>query len=135
MRSLANSMMRFKVLSFGAECFNGVVCGIGDVCMLIKPLKKDCVFYSVFNCSFIHKRGGGVFSVSNPIKMQAHTDISIYVCLHERYLSKNLFYTRASALYFGNVSLKMGLSVCSFKMMSFIFLTMSGCLAAMSWSS
>lgn len=54
------------------------------VCMLIKPLKKDCVFYSVFNCSFIHKRGGDVFSVSNPIKMQAHTDISIYVCLHEK---------------------------------------------------
>ena len=76
MRSLANSMMRFKVLSFGAGCFNGVVCGIGDACMLIKPLKKACVFYSVFNCSFIHKRGGGVFSVSNPIKMQAHTDIS-----------------------------------------------------------
>lgn len=43
MLSLANYMMRFKVLSFGAGCFDGVVCGIGDVCMLIKPLKKDCV--------------------------------------------------------------------------------------------
>lgn len=104
------------------------------VCMLIKPLKKDCVFYSVFNCSFIHKREGGVFSVSKTIKMQAHTDISINVCLHESFF-QIIISARASALYFGNVSLKMGLSVCSFKMMSFIFLTMSGCLAAMSWSS
>lgn len=31
--------------------------------------------------------------------MQAHTDISIYVCLHERYLSKKLFYTCVSALF------------------------------------
>ena len=104
------------------------------VCMLIKPLKKDCVFYSIFNCSFIHKREGDVFSVSKTIKMQAHTDISINVCLHESFF-QIIISARASAHYFGNVRLKMGLSVCSFKMMSFIFLTMSGCLAAMSWSS
>lgn len=39
--------------------------------------------------SFIHKRGGGVFSVSKTIKMQAHTDISINVCLHESFFPKN----------------------------------------------
>ena len=71
--------------------------------MLIKPLKKDCVFYSVFNCSFIHKRGGGLFSVSNPIKMQAHTDISIYVCLHERVFSNVEKITSAILPLAGNI--------------------------------
>lgn len=49
MLSLANSMMRFKVLSFGAECFDGVVCGIGDACVYVdKAIEERLRFLLCF---------------------------------------------------------------------------------------